>query len=187
MILRLLAVAIVALPVAAAAQDRAPAALQAEAGDQSPDQVEAVIACRAIADGARRLQCFDAAVGRLADATQRRDIVVVDRNQMRETRRHLFGFSLPHIRLFGGGRDRDGQEEADEVRELHATVARASNGRGGRWIMTLEDGGTWIQVDDRPLAIWPERGTQVVIRRGLVGNYMMEIAGQPAIRVRRTG
>ena len=88
----------------------------------------------------------------------------------------------------GGGREHGGQDEdADEVRELRGTVASASNGQGGRWVVTLEDGGTWTQVDNQPLAIWPQRGTAVVIRRGIVGNYMMEVAGQPAIRVRRTG
>jgi hypothetical protein len=189
MILRVFAAAVIALPVAVAAQDPAPAALQA-AADRAPDQLDAVIRCRAIADGAERLRCFDAAVGRLADATERHDIVVVDRAQVRETRRRLFGFSLPRIRLFGGGGDHDDNAgEAEEVRELRGVVASATSGRGrsARWVITLEDGGTWTQVDDRPLAIWPERGTAVVIRRGIVGNYMMEVAGQPAIRVRRTG
>ena len=50
----------------------------------------------------------------------------------------------------------------------------------------MADEGMWT-FDNLPLAIWPRRGTAVVIRRGLVGNYMMEVAGQPAIRVRRTG
>jgi len=181
--------ALLALPIAATGQGRPPATAQTEVG--SADQVDAVIHCRAVTDSAQRLQCFDAAVAQLAEATERHDIVVVDRNQVRETRRRLFGFALPDIRLFGSGhRDRDGQaqnDDADEVRELHATVASASNGQGGRWVVTLEDGGTWTQVDNHPLAIWPRRGTTVVVRRGLVGNYMMEIAGQPGIRVRRTG
>jgi hypothetical protein len=182
-----IAVAVLGAPAAASAQGRPPASAQTEIG--SAGQVDAVIQCRAIADSAQRLQCYDAAAARLAEATQRRDIVVVDRNQVRETRRRLFGFSLPNIRLFGGGgRDRDGHDEdADEIRELRGTVASASNGQGGRWVVTLDDGGTWTQVDNLPLAIWPRRGTAVVIRRGLVGNYMMEVAGQPAIRVRRTG
>jgi len=183
----LLAAALLVLPAAALGQARPPQGLAQEPG--SADQVDAVIACRTIADGAQRLQCFDAAAARLADATQRRDIVVVDRNQVRETRRRLFGFALPDIRLFGGGgRDHGGRDEdAEEVRELRGTVASASNGQGGRWVVTLEDGATWTQVDNQPLAIWPRRGTAVLIRRGLVGNYMMEVAGQPAIRVRRTG
>lgn len=172
---------------AAPAQDRPPEHVVAEAqANQSADQVDAVIRCRGIADGARRLQCFDAAVATLAEATARHDIVVVDRNEVRETRRRLFGFALPNIRLFGGG-DRDEQDEADEVRELNGTVARATNGRGRRWVVTLEDGSIWTQTDDRPLAIWPERGTSVVIRRGMLGNFMMEVDGQPGIRVRRTG
>ncbi len=191
MILRAFLAAIcLAMPATAAlGQDRPPAALraQAEAEATSPDQVEAVIRCRAIAEATQRLQCYDAAATALAEATERRDIVVVDRNQVRETRRRLFGFTLPRIRLFGGGDDRENENEEDEVRELHGVVASATNGQGGRWVITLEDGGTWTQVDNLPLAIWPRRGTQVVIKRGIVGNYMMEVAGQPAIRVRRTG
>ena len=152
---------------------------------EEPPQVTAVLQCRSIADNAQRLACFDAAVAGLAEASARRDIVVVDRAQVRETRRRLFGFALPHIRLFGGGDDND-DNDAEEVREIDGVVASVNGGNGG-WAVTLEDGGTWIQTDHIPLAIWPRHGTRVHIRRGALGNYMMNVAGQPAIRVRRAG
>jgi len=189
MIVRALAaVFFLVAPAAAFGQGRPPASVQAraEAEASSPDQVEAVVRCRSIADAAARLQCYDAAATALAEATERRDIVVVDRNQVRETRRRLFGFALPNIRLFGH-LDNGGEEDADEIRELHGVVASATNGQGGRWVITLEDGGTWTQVDDLPIAVWPRRGTEVGIRRGIVGNYFMQVGGQPAVRVRRTG
>jgi hypothetical protein len=155
--------------------------------EQRPESFEALIHCRAIAEDAARLHCFDSAAAALEQAAERRDIVVVDRNQVRETRRRLFGFALPAIRLFGGGGRDEGQGSPDEeVREIHGVAASASE-RGGRLTVTLEEGAVWTQIDDQPLAIWPRRGTAIVIRRGLLGNFMMEVAGQPGIRVRRIG
>lgn len=155
--------------------------------DQRPESFEALVHCRAIAEDAARLRCFDTAAAALEQAAERRDIVVVDRNQVRETRRRLFGFALPAIRLFGGGGGDEGRGSADEeVREIHGIASTASE-RGGRLTVTLEEGAVWTQIDDQPLAIWPRRGTAIVIRRGILGNFMMEVAGQPGIRVRRIG
>jgi hypothetical protein len=152
---------------------------------QEPTQIDAVIRCRSIADAGQRLQCFDTAASALAQATERREIVVVDRSQVRETRRRLFGFALPDIRLFGGGDDDD--HDQDAVRELQATVTSATRDGHGHWIVTLNEGGTWSQTDNLALGIWPRRGSTVVIRRQTLGNYMMRVDGQPGIRVRRTG
>ena len=76
---------------------------------QRPELFEALVHCRSITDDAARLQCFDTAAANLQAATERRDVVVVDRAQVRESRRRLFGLALPRLPIFGGGDDEDGR------------------------------------------------------------------------------
>jgi len=52
-------------------------------------------------------------------------------------------------------------------------------------VLALDDGSIWQQTDRGMLGISPKAGAPVVINRGLVGSYMMRVAGQPGIRVRR--
>src|SRR5690349_9886190 len=94
-----LALAALAVATPAWAKDKEQAA--------PPPVYQAVVDCRAIIDAAQRLACFDRTVGEMAKAGEEKDLVVLDREAVRETRRGLFGFSLPKIKLFGGGRDED--------------------------------------------------------------------------------
>jgi hypothetical protein len=133
----LAAAALLALPAAAAfgqAADQAP---------QRPELFEALVRCRAIADDAARLQCFDGAAANLQQAAEQREIVVVDRQQVRESRRRLFGLALPRLPIFGGG-----DEEEDEIDSIESQVASASQIEFGRWLVRLEDGSTWVQTDN---------------------------------------
>ena len=109
--------------------------------------------------------------------------MVVDRAQVRESRRRLFGLDLPSLPIFGGGDD--DEDEEDEVSSLEGVVASVGYANFGKLIIRLEDGGSWHQTDDRHLAIEPRRGHKVVINRGALGSYMMRVNGQPGIRVKR--
>jgi hypothetical protein len=171
----LAAAALAALPGAASAQR--------EAG-QRPELFEALVRCRAVTDDAARLQCFDAAAAALDAAAERREVVVVDRAQVRESRRRLFGLPLPRLPIFGGGGDDD--DDADEVDHVEGVVASASQNGNGQWIVRLEDGATWVQTDNNTLALRPRPGQPVVVNRGMMGSYMMRVNRQPGIRVRRS-
>ena len=76
--------------------------------------LNAVTACRAIGDATQRLACYDEAATRLTQAVGRNDVVVLDREDIRQTRRSLFGFHLPRLPLFGGGA-REVQETPEEI------------------------------------------------------------------------
>src|SRR5438309_4280396 len=86
---------------------------------ERPDAFEALIKCRAISDEKARLQCFDAASSAMEQAAARHDLVVIDRKQMRETRRTLFGLEIPRLHIFGGGGG--GDDEAEEVKSIEST------------------------------------------------------------------
>jgi hypothetical protein len=148
-----------------------------------PQSFEAVVRCRAIADDAARLACFDQAVAALQTAQERRDIVMVDRQQVREGRRRLFGLALPRIPIFGGGDDDDHDEDA--VRTLESTVSAVATVGYGQYQISLADGSVWVQVDNNTLAVPPRAGHRIVINRGALGSYMMRVNNQPGIRVRR--
>ena len=164
-----------------------PALAAAQRGRETPparpQSFEAVVRCRAIADPAARLACFDAAVAALQSAQERRDVVIVDRQQVREGRRRLFGLALPRIPIFGGGDDDDHDEDA--VRTLESTVTAATTVGYGQYQVTLADGSVWVQVDNNTLATGPRSGHRIVINRGMLGSYMMRVNNQPGIRVRR--
>ncbi|MEA3031172.1 MAG: hypothetical protein QOG13_2497 [Sphingomonadales bacterium] len=162
----------------AGAQPRAQAG-----GQQRPELFEALIHCRALAEDAARLRCFDAAASALEQAAARRDVVVVDRAQVRETRRRLFGLALPRLPIFGSG---DGvREEEEEVSSLEGVISSAEQNDLGQWYIRLREGGLWVQTDHNLLALQPRAGQSVVINRGVMGAYMMRVARQPGIRVRR--
>lgn len=159
-----------------------PAAAFGQSGpaQQRPETFEALLRCRAIAEEAARLRCFDEATAALQAAAERRDVVVVDRAQVRESRRRLFGLTLPRLPVFGGGDD-----EEDEVDRLEGVIASAQQNDLGQWYIRLEEGGLWVQTDHNILASFPRRGQRVVINRGAMGSFMMRVNNQPGIRVRR--
>lgn len=148
---------------------------------ERPEAFEALVKCRAIADEKARLQCFDQASAALQQAAERRDLVVIDRKQIRETRRTLFGLDIPRLKIFGGGRD----EDEEEVRSIESTVAMAYPNDNGQWVVKLEDGSTWVQTDHNTIAITPRKGTKVKIVKAALGSYMMRIGNEPGMRARR--
>lgn len=167
------AAALAALPAAAAAQsdDDAP---------ERPELFEALVRCRAIAHESARLRCFDAAAANLQQAAERRDLVVVDRQQVRENRRRLFGLPLPDL---GGV---FGDDDEDEVDSIESTIVSASQIDYGRWVVRLEDGSTWVQTDNEIIAGRPRPGQPVRVNRAALGTYMMRVNNQPGVRVRRS-
>ena len=168
--------------VVAASAGAVPAAAQQQAATPQarPQAFEALVRCRSIADATARLQCFDAAAANLQQAAERRDVVVVDRQQIRESRRRLFGLPLPRLGIFG-----DDEGDEDEVRSIESTVASARQGAYGRWIVRLQDGSTWAQTDNHTLASSPRPGQPVRVERGALGSYRMRVNNQPAVRVQR--
>jgi hypothetical protein len=138
-----------------------------------------LIDCRAIGTVAERLACYDAQIAILDAAERDRQIVVVDKKQMVEARRGLFGFTLPSLKIFGG----DDDDEAAKL--LETTVRAASRGSNGEWIIILADGARWRQIDDRPIMA-PKAGQTIQIRRSGIGTYFARVGGQNnGMKVRR--
>ena len=118
---------------------------------------------------------------RLQQASQDREVVMVDKEQIKKTRRGLFGLLLPNMNIFGGGKN---DEESERVREVEGVIAQAQLVHRN-WLIVLEDGAKWIQTDARELIRDPHKGSAIKIRAAALGSYLANIDGQTAIRVKR--
>lgn len=141
--------------------------------------VQSVLDCRKVEDGPARLACYDKAVDGMAQAEAKGDLVTIDREQRRAVRRQVFGLNVPSFTLFDRG------EKPDEVNRLNAKVAEAFRNHDGKWVIKLEDGARWRQIDDNDLFRTPHEGSTADIMRGAIGSFFMKLDGQQAIRVHR--
>lgn len=155
------------------------AAIGQESPPPLPRSVEAIIDCRQIADQTARLGCYEAASVGLERAIANRDIIFTDPETVRETRRRLFGFSLPKLSLFAGD---EGDEDLPD--EISNTVASAWVA-GDRMRLRFADDSVWQQIGpDRPRRL-PAKGTAAVIKRASMGTYFVRLGGQIGIRMIR--
>jgi len=171
--------------IAATALAALAAAAEAPAKPKAQDArsnalIQSLSACRGVADEKARLDCYDKASARLAEAVEKRELVVLDRQEINQTRRSLFGFSVPNIPLFRG----EGGEQQDKI---ETTIAGASRLEGGKWQIRLEDGAIWQTSETRLNLSDPKPGQKIVIQRGTLGNYFLRIDGQRGIRGKRVG
>lgn len=144
-----------------------------------PELLNRLIDCRPMQDAAQRLACYDAAASALDAAERQGDVVVVDRAQVGEARRQLFGFQLPSISLFERG------ETVEQIDSIETTLTRASQSGEGRWLFTLADGSVWRQIDTEPVRFRNRGGEAVRVRRASLGSYQLVVGGSRAVRVRR--
>ncbi len=147
-----------------------------------PAQVAALQSCRTKADAAERLACYDKAVDALSAATASRDLIVIDKAEVKEARKGLFGFSLPRI-PFLSGRAGDPDDDADS-RELKTTVVSAKRWNRVYWRFTVEGGGVWETTEDKRGFNDPKPGGLVTIERGTLGAYYATVGrgGRAAVR-----
>ncbi len=144
---------------------------------EAPKIFTDVTACRAIADDAQRLACYDRSVGALAAAQESKDLYVADKETMRETRRGLFGFNLPRVKLF------DNDDLGDDVKSIETTIKAVSQGSRG-YIFVLEDGARWAQTDGAYMDK-PKPGATIRIRKAALGSFMGSIEGRVGFRIER--
>lgn len=133
--------------------------------------IDALAACSALADDAKRLACYDPAVKALADAGRTGELVVMSREDVRTTKRSLFGFSIPSLPFF---RNDDKPDEGSE--EIELTIKAANPISFGAYTLSFEDGSVWQTSEAviRP----PKMGQKVTIKRGALGSYFMKVAGR---------
>lgn len=170
---KLAALLLLAAPSLTFAQGAAPA----DGGRAA--QFDALIACRSVADSAERLACYDAAAGQLSEAEKSGDVVVVSRAQAQAARRQAFGFNLPSLSIFDRG------ARPEELDRVSGVVDRAYQNSEGKWVVVLQDGAVWEQIDRERVGREPRKGSKADIRRAALGSFFLNLDGQRAVRARR--
>lgn len=155
---------------AALAADPAPAPVLGELGK-----------CRGESDDAKRLACYDRAAGVLAKATTEGSIAVVTREDVKKTRRSLFGFSVPKLPFFSG----DKSAEEDTPDEIETTMRSFRTTRDGNLTLVMEDGAVWRTTE--PARRMPKPGAKVKIKKAALGSYFIIIDGARGLRGMRVG
>lgn len=160
-----------------------PCSVMAANKDELPDTPPALftdlVACKAITEPEKRLACYDDKVTALEAAQTSKQLVIADREQIREARRGLFGLSLPRIKLFGS----DSEDEG--VSEINSTIKSARQIGYGEWKIILEDDARWVQIDQKRVLPRPKSGDDIQIKKGALGSYVAKINGGRAFKVRR--
>jgi hypothetical protein len=111
------------------------------------------------------------------------DTVVMDRQQVRQARKGLFGFVMPKI-PFLTGRAGNAQDAADEQRL--ETVITASRELGhGNWLFTVEGGAEWQTTETATSFQDPAPGIHVLIEKGSLGGYFAKIGRGRRVQAKR--
>ena len=153
-----------------------------------PQVVVALTNCQTIADEKLRVACYDREVAAFDAAERDRKIVVLDQQQVKTTRRSLFGFALPALKMFGGGSADDPSKANEEANVLDTVVTAVARQGDGQVAFTVEGGARWVQADDRTLSLVRVRpGTKVSISKGAFGSYFAAFERAITIRVHRVG
>jgi hypothetical protein len=141
--------------------------------------------CRAIPAAEARASCFDSAARGLEAAVAAKDITIVSRQDVRDTRRSLFGFTLPRVGLFSGD-DREAPGRGDrrapeDFQEIETTITSARTVANGRVELRIAEGeAVWVTTDPMPFP--PKPGRKVRIRKGSLSNYFIAVEGERSVR-----
>ncbi len=162
-----------------AAPTMAPAAKSGAKPLTNPAVVDSLLDCRKLVGDAERLACYDKAVAAVAQATASGDLVAIDREQRRKARRQAFGFALPSLAFLERG------EKVEEANHVTATAVDVGRNPLGEWVITLDDGAVWRQIEPVELGRRPHKGSKVVISKGLLGAFFMTIDGEGAGKAKR--
>lgn len=168
------------VPFAIGSSQAAPAQQQPR-----PEIFTSLLACRAVADNAARLACFDQQVGAMDAAAQRDEVVVLDKSELNKTRKTLFGFSFPKLPFLGGD-DKDDNEKPreDGVTHIEAVIASVRSLGYGKWQIGLEDGAQWMTTE-AITAREPKAGQKIELKRAAMGSFMGKVEGGRAVRMKR--
>ncbi|MGB3627223.1 MAG: hypothetical protein WA989_15430 [Henriciella sp.] len=159
----------------------APATAQEGADSASTTRV---YACIDVADDLERLACYDAAVGRLKAAEETGDVVTVTREQVEEVKRDSFGFSLPSLPKLV--MPKLGGDDDSEIKEMTIAVDRISRGGDGKFIVYLENGQVWQQIESKKVYYSAKRGVEnVTIKSAALGSFRMQFDDGVPFRARR--
>jgi len=143
--------------------------------DDRPQSVAALGECRKITDNSARLACYDKATELLEASITAKDVVVIERAELRQKRKRGFGLAFTEGTILGNAAE-------PEAKELVAKVTGIA--MVGRFIQyTLDSGAVW-QTSEAILN-QPQLNSAVTIKRGALGSFRMVFAKVPSVTAKR--
>ena len=103
---------------------------------------------------------------------------MLTRKDVSETKRSLFGFSVPKLPFFGG-------DDEPESKQIVAKISSVRSTGYGKFQFKLEDGALWETTESSTFGEMPSTGENVTIKRGTMGNYFLLFRGIKPLRGRR--
>jgi hypothetical protein len=150
-------------------------------GTSATKTIDALTSCRTVADSQERLACYDRATDTIIAARTRKDLIVMDKAEVRETRKGLFGFSLPKVRIFGKD---DDTAEAD-LSDVTLKITSVRDIGFGKWRFAVENGGVWETTEAHPRFKDPKVGESVLIEKGALNGYFAKIGKGHRVSAKR--
>lgn len=138
------------------------------------DPLDALKACSAVADDARRLTCFEQATASLQAAVKTKEVVIISRNRLADARRRQFGLLTPEDPSYKAANVEDPVELKGKILSVKKV--------GQFYRMAIDGIGDWVTTQSSARA--PAAGNDIVITRGALGSYKISYNYQ-VVRVRR--
>lgn len=144
-----------------------------------PEIFRDVIDCLKINEIEERLACYDHNVRAMETAQKSKKLFLASDGQIKESRRGLFGLTMPNLKIFGTGTD-----DAEEIKEITATIVSVRDTVNG-YIFELEDGAIWAQSEIRYLGSMPKKRQKIKIRKAALGSFMGKLDNGVGFRIKR--
>lgn len=152
-------------------------ALSQDAEGASNAAIEQLRSCSTITNPDERLACYDREVGAVIAATDEGTLQVVDQQEVEQTKRSLFGFRMPKLRIFG--------DDDEEITTLETVVTQVRSEGRGAWVFTTEEESVW-RISETKMGWRPPRpGQTVVFKKASLGTYFIRVNGQIGVKGRR--
>ena len=176
---KILKTSVATLLVAAFPMQAVAARDEATVKEPVPAIFQDVVDCLQINDSAQRLTCYDNKVQAMQAAQKSSQLFIASEDQIKESRRGLFGLTLPGLKIFGGA-----SGDYEEVKEIDGVIASVREAAAG-YVFTLADGAVWAQSDSQYIGMTPKKGQKIVIRKAALGSYMGKLEGGVGFRIKR--
>src|SRR6476661_1033659 len=130
--------------------------------------VNALENCRTLTDPAQRLACYDQTAPALIAASKSGEINIVDRGELRQARRSLFGFSMPKLPFFAGD-----QSAGDTPDQIDTPIKSAREVGYGTFRIVVTEGNAVWETTEQSMGLDPRSGQKITIRRGPLGSFFL--------------
>ncbi|MEM6858136.1 MAG: hypothetical protein AAF559_09715 [Pseudomonadota bacterium] len=168
--------------VAAALLWTIPGTAQEQAPNAGPDFLEQLKVCQTKTNDSERLACFDQAVGNIVAANEAGEVQIIDQDDVRRTKRELFGLSVPDIDIL---KTDDEEEDKKAKEELETVITSASYQSRKKIRFTTQEGAVW-EITGAPSRLRTiEAGDRVVFKKASMGTFFIRINGQVGVRGKR--